>query len=333
MELQQFDPATGADSVRACYEIHHACGPVDAPGMPPASYRGFAGWLAFGWTEDPLEAWLARDTDGGACGWYLLTLHARENRHAAHLKPEVHPARRRRGLGTALLTHAADRARKSGRRLLAGESMEGSAGEAFALAVGAKRGLTEVHRVLRPASLPPGHLARLRSRAETAAHGYSLLSWEGPVPGDRLAAVAGVYVDAADAPRQPEEEGQVWDAERMRRANLRVAAMGLRHYTVAAQRDESAELAAVTQLAVDRGIPDWGWQEITVVARPHRGHRLGLLTKVAMMELLAKREPQLTHIITGNADGNKHMIAINEALGFEVLNRWPSWELDISRQS
>jgi len=66
-----------------------------------------------------------------------------------------------------------------------------------------------------------------------------------------------------------------------------------------------------------------------VVTRPHRGHRLGLLIKIAMMEILAKREPQLTHIITGNADGNEHMIGINEALGYEVFSRWPAWELDI----
>ena len=63
------------------------------------------------------------------------------------------------------------------------------------------------------------------------------------------------------------------------------------------------------------------------MARPHRGHRLGLLVKLAMLDLLAAREPQVTRINTGNADGNRHMIAINERLCFRVLGRWPSWEL------
>ena len=33
--------------------------------------------------------------------------------------------------------------------------------------------------------------------------------------------------------------------------------------------------------------PSWGFQELTAVTRPHRGHRLGLLVKAAMLEWLA----------------------------------------------
>jgi GNAT superfamily N-acetyltransferase/RimJ/RimL family protein N-acetyltransferase len=329
MEMERLDPATDAGLVRACHEIRLACTPVDEPGMPLPSYRGFASWMTFGWTEDPAEAWLARDSNGEACGWYLLTLHERENRHAAHLKPEIAVARRRRGLGTALINHAAERARLAGRRLLTGESMDGSAGEPFALAIGAKRGLAEINRVLRPGSVPAGRLAELREVAAPHASGYSLLSWEGPAPEDRLAGLAAVYAAIADAPHGSQEEPQIWDADRVRQSNVRVAAQGLRLYTVAAQQDATGELAAFTQLGVDPAIPEWGWQEITVVARPHRGHRLGLLVKIAMLDSLAEREPQLTHIITGNGDGNEHMIAINEALGFEVLSHWTGWELDI----
>jgi hypothetical protein len=104
---------------------------------------------------------------------------------------------------------------------------------------------------------------------------------------------------------------------------------GLRNYTVAAIRPGDSRLAGLTQLAVDTADPGWGFQELTVVARADRGHRLGLLMTVAMRELLAGREPQLTRIITGNADANQYMIAINDALGFTVLDRWPSWQLDI----
>ena len=80
---------------------------------------------------------------------------------------------------------------------------------------------------------------------------------------------------------------------------------------------------------MDPADPGWGFQELTVVARADRGHRLGLLMKVAMLELLAEREPGLARIITGNADANRHMIAINDALGFTVLDRWPAWQLEI----
>jgi hypothetical protein len=106
--------------------------------------------------------------------------------------------------------------------------------------------------------------------------------------------------------------------------------MGLRAHVVAARAPGPGDLAGLTQVCVDPALPEWGFQELTAVAGPHRGHRLGLLLKLAMLDLLAAREPQVARIITGNADGNQHMIAINERLGFRVLGRWPSWELDVA---
>ncbi|HTU06839.1 MAG TPA: GNAT family N-acetyltransferase, partial [Trebonia sp.] len=50
----------------------------------------------------------------------------------------------------------------------------------------------------------------------------------------------------------------------------------------------------------------------------HRGHRLGLLVKTAMLEWLAVAEPKLERIATGNAAANEHMIAVNDTLGYEV---------------
>jgi hypothetical protein len=64
------------------------------------------------------------------------------------------------------------------------------------------------------------------------------------------------------------------------------------------------------------------------VIRKHRGHRLGLLVKLAMMELLATTEPQLERISTWNAQVNEHMIAINEAIGYAVWGQ-PTTDLRI----
>ena len=332
MKLEQFDPAAGAAEVRACHEIYLAGHPIDDPYGPPMSARYFAGWLTLGWTEDPQEVWLARDSQGGPRGCYLLGLPHRENQHLAMLWPTVHPAHRRTGLGCALVRHAAGRARQSGRTVLSGWARDGSPGSAFAAAIGARPGITQVGRVLRLRDLPAGRLAALRAQAEPAARGYALLSWDGPAPEQLVGGLAAINTSAfADMPRDAGQEAQRWDETRVRLDERRIAAQGLRWYTVAALSLASAELAAFTQLAVDPAEPSWGLQELTAVARPHRGHRLGLLVKVAMLELLARREPQLTQVITGNADANQHMIAINAQLGFEVLDEWPSWELDVPR--
>jgi len=67
-------------------------------------------------------------------------------------------------------------------------------------------------------------------------------------------------------------------------------------------------------------------------AAPRQGaQRPGLLVKVAMLELLAAHEPRLTQIVTPAGEDNEHMIAINSELGFEVLERQLSWELETAR--
>jgi RimJ/RimL family protein N-acetyltransferase len=78
-------------------------------------------------------------------------------------------------------------------------------------------------------------------------------------------------------------------------------------------------MAGLTQVFVDPAYPEWGHQGLTAVTRPHRGHRLGLLIKAAMLEWLAAEEPKLERVATDNAATNTYMIAVNEALGYELL--------------
>jgi GNAT superfamily N-acetyltransferase len=330
MKVERFDAGIDGDPVRACHEIYLSGVPADDPFGPPMSSRSFAGWLALGFTEDPLETWLARDDSGEPCGWYALTLPRRENRHLARLDIAVHAARRRAGRGTALLRHAAGRARQAGRTVFESDARQGSPGAAFAGALKARPSVTAVRRVLPLDRALSERRAALRAEAEPAARGYTLLTWHGPTPEDMVAGVAALNSAMADAPRDAGQEAQTWDVDRVRLDERRVAAMEMRAHVIAACAPGTGELAALTQMCVEPAMPEWGFQELTAVARPHRGHRLGLLLKVAMLDLLAVEEPQLTQILTGNADGNEHMIAINDQLGFRVLDRWPSWELDVA---
>lgn len=240
----------------------------------------------------------------------------------------VAPPRRRAGIGTALLGHAADRARQAGRALLTSHSQEASAGAAFARALGARQRMTGVFWALRPRSVPARRLAGLR---ESAAAGYSLVSWEGPVAEDRLVEVAALFDVENDAPRPEGEDPAGWDAARVRAEDRLIAEQGRRFYTVAARTDRTGRLVAITQLGVDPLDAGSAFQELTAVAGPHRGRRLGLLVKAAMLELLAAHEPQLTQIVTLTAEDNEHMNAINTELGFEILERQLSWELETAR--
>jgi len=136
--------------------------------------------------------------------------------------------------------------------------------------------------------------------------------------------LAAVNADLTDAPH--DHETPVWDEAQVRASDLMLTRARYRVYSVAARADAAGRLAALSMVFIDPVYPEWGFQGLTVVSRAHRGHRLGMLIKVAMLEWLAGREPQLRQIVTGNADSNKHMIAIND-----VIDHWPSWELDVSQ--
>jgi GNAT superfamily N-acetyltransferase len=306
-------------TTQACFEVVCAADEADDPLGPPWSLRRLRGWLEH--PSDPAEMWLCRDEAAGAVqGWYFLIFPKRENRDQAYLHLTVHPAWRRRGTGTALLRHAAARAADNGRSLLRSGTFQESAGAAFAGQAGATPGLVEARRVLVVTAIPAGHVASLRQRAAQAAKGYSLVSWAGRIPDEYVARYAAVENAMADAPHDAGEEPQVLDAARVREYEDIRERRGRRTYTLAALHDASGEMAAVTAVEADQDNPEWGYQLLTAVTRPHRGHRLGLLVKSAMLEWLAVAEPALKRIITGNAAVNQYMIAINEQLGYELLS-------------
>ena len=332
MRIQRVDPAD-AGLVGACHAVHVAAHAVDDPeGDPPFSRALFGAQLAHGWTCDPTEAWcVPADSLGGpgrggrgngepVAAFCRIMLPDLENRGRAFVTVTVHPAFRRRGLGRALLRHAARRAAADGRSDLDGVVVQGSAGESFARRLGAERGLVDARRFLDLRKVDAGRFAGLRAEAAEHAAGYSLISWTGVTPAEERGRVAGVFNAMNDAPR---EEGlfedDLWDADRVRdRGDMQVRFAGNRGYSVAAVHAATGEMAALSQLFVDPADPDWGHQGLTGVTRPHRGHRLGLLTKAAMLDWLATAEPRLARIETNNAAVNSYMIAVNEALGFEL---------------
>ena len=64
----------------------------------------------------------------------------------------------------------------------------------------------------------------------------------------------------------------------------------------------------------ERSVDQWG----TLVHPGHRGHRLGLAVKCALTRAVQERFPDREYVRTQNAETNAPMVAINEAMGFEV---------------
>ncbi len=268
MRIKRVDPAD-ADTIRACFEAFLPAQQADEPDGPWFTERPFRGWLTVGWGGDPREIWLAEGpAEGTVAGWYRLELPDLENLDQADLTLVVHPAQRRRGIGRALLKHAAARAAEHGRSVLNAPTRLGGDGEAFARAAGGEQGLVDVQRVMDVRATGDDQLARLRAAAEEKAAGYSLVSWTGLVPEEFIEQAAALFAALNDAPHDPHSAPAVWDARRVReRVNDLRPAYGLRIYAVAARHDATGELAGLTEVAVDPADPGWGHQMLTGVTQ------------------------------------------------------------------
>jgi GNAT superfamily N-acetyltransferase len=330
VRIEQYDPKTDEDRLRACHDLIVSAQPEDDPNVPPPSLSMLRGWLVHGFPDEPPHCFFATADSGAPLGCYALDLPQRENRQNGMLNLLVGPGSRRRGIGTAMLAHAARRAQAADRTLLMGNARVGAPGAAFAAAAGATAVLQDARRILDVGPDLHARLPGLRADAQSHAAGYSLHRWLGATPENLVAGACQLNAAMADAPHSDSYEWIDWDADRLRAAEQRSAVQGTLEYSVAAIQDSTGDMAALTQVTVDpAGALGWAYQQLTAVARPHRGHRLGMLLKVAMLEWLAEAEPQIRQIMTFNAVPNQYMIAVNEALGHRVSDHFQTFELPV----
>jgi RimJ/RimL family protein N-acetyltransferase len=128
---------------------------------------------------------------------------------------------------------------------------------------------------------------------------------------------------AGDVPVDEED----WDAARVREQEALTLARGRTVVSAGALRD--GRLVAVTDLHVPLTQPERANQSGTLVLHEHRGHRLGTRVKVAVLRELGATLPAVRRISTYNADTNRPMVAVNEALGFRRAGGLSTWSARI----
>lgn len=121
-------------------------------------------------------------------------------------------------------------------------------------------------------------------------------------------------------------EPEVWDTERIRAMEAKVAAAGRTILTAAAINRASGEAVAYTTLETTTDGSAFAFQSDTLVRREDRGHRLGLRIKQANLDQLAREFPQVERVHTWNAEENSWMLHINDQLGFEATSRLARWQ-------
>lgn len=176
-----------------------------------------------------------------------------------------------------------------------------------------------------------GDLRRSRAMLEaaTAFAGpeYEAVWWQGPTPDEHIDGYAAAITRmSTDVPSGDLNwEPTVWDAARVRDRERRVAESGqLWGVTIVVHRPTGA-VAAFNELVAppDRTMATENYG--TLVVPEHRGRRLGTIVKCVGLMRWREAVPESPCVITWNAEENRHMLDVNEAVGFEPLFWEGAW--------
>jgi RimJ/RimL family protein N-acetyltransferase len=316
MQLVEFGPDDAAQAA-AFLELTHATDAVDCPWEPVRTSYRLEMDQRHSWEGEPGRWFVGYDgTEPVATA--VIDASDYDNLELAQITMRVHSGRRRRGYGTATVQAIEDLACSTGRPLLGLDGWDTEAARGFAAACGYRQRSVEVRRIQVVAEAPDPRPAR----DEADAADYELLRCPGHAPEVLLPGLVDLTAAINDAPLDGLEwEDEIYSADRVRAYERAQIEAGFRFRRLVARHRPTGALAGHTVVAVDAEQPAYAEQHDTSVVRAHRGHRLGLLLKAEMMLWLAEEEPQLERVYTNNAESNRHMIAVNDRLGYRPVGR------------
>lgn len=277
------------------------------------------------WTTPPpgRETLMWTAFDGGReVGAARVMFPVDDNVHLAMVETYVRPEARRQGLGRRLVElmeqAGAERGRTTylgGVDVAVGEQSEGLAAAA-ALGYPAVA-LEEVKLADLVATERTWEV--LAAEAATRLGEYELVDWTGRTPAEHVDDVCELYTRfLGEIPLEGMDLGiQRWDTDRLAAIEGRREGAGFVQLMVAA-RAPSGELVGYSNVLVT---PSGEQAHIdgTLVLPEHRGHRLGLAMKVRLHRMIRASHPECPVVVTGNAGVNAHMNAVNERLGYRVV--------------
>ncbi|HEX4059227.1 MAG TPA: GNAT family N-acetyltransferase [Galbitalea sp.] len=268
--------------------------------------------------------------------------------HTSWLMVDVLPGVRQQGIGTALSAKlqgvaATDGIRKAivytvsgfgqGQQLCAPTGFGSVAADnsevKFLLRAGYR-----LEQVVRASRLPlpaPGAETMLARSRVAAGDDFVLHTWVDRTPKKWRREMAAMHqaMSVEEPTAGLEEPEDVWTIRRLDETEKRLAGGPRRFLVTAVEHVPSATLAGFTTLSVPTELDRPVTQEDTLVLPAYRGHRLGMLLKAANLEELRQRFDPRPSVITFNAEENRHMLNVNEQLGFAPIGYEGAWRRDL----
>lgn len=169
---------------------------------------------------------------------------------------------------------------------------------------------------------------RLAAAASAAGPDYHLREWSGRIPARWRGDMAMLYT--AMSSEEPsaglEEPESVWTEERIMETEELEAGSSRFHLYAVIEHVPTGRLCGMTVLSVPAETTRVVGQEDTLVMPEHRGHRLGTILKIANILKLQRDHPGHPAITTFNAEENRPMLDVNEAVGFVPMGYEGAWK-------
>jgi mycothiol synthase len=274
----------------------------------------------------------ARDASGTLVGSSFVGWNKNEpeNAHARWTEVNVLPEHRRKGVGRALMRAAVQACIGQGDELVFfGQSNDRQpSGAAFAKSLAATAGLEMKLNQLAIADVDRKKVAEW---AKLDPAGYRLERADDVVPEKLIKP----FLDSANAMNDmPKGDlkfaDQKFTQEQLHERESWLKQAGMEWWLIVAIHEATGDGAGFTEVNYDPRVGHVIQQSGTGVTAAHRGHRLGLWMKAAMLDRIMRERPEARFIRTGNANVNKNMLEINTLLGFRHAWSNTLWQLPLA---
>ena len=255
-------------------------------------------------------------------GSAVLVLPLLGNTGSAFADVTVLPASRRRGVGSALLGRIEEISRARGRRYLIGGAVTPPGGSSAGLEFARAAGFDVVNREGLKALDLDDHpdWSPLDARVAERIGGYRIVQWQDRTPDEHvegLCVALSSFLGMVPTGELALEDSE-WTPQRLRDNEARSARLGRRVFAAAGIAPDGT-LAAYTDCSVEAARPTRATIDVTFALPEHRGHSLGLAVKLANHRSLRAAVAECRTVLTDNADTNVHMNAVNDAMGYRLV--------------
>ena len=277
------------------------------------------------------HAWLAESPSGTPIAVGYCWSNAAGDGRVMECDVLVARDRRRQGVGSRFMVLICDKTIEEGRSLLTWSTFDAvPAAECFSRAAGGHVARVNRTSELTLAGLDWAMVEQWSSAARPRGLGYSVEIIDGPIPVPLRGDAAKFHHIMQTAPQDDLDVGDVIiGTDFVADLDRALIESGRGRWTVFV-RDPAGSCVGGTEVTFEPGDHSMVHQQNTGIDPAHRGLGLAKWVKATMLEHLRDERPAVRRVRTGNAFSNAPMLAINDALGFEVVSTSTDWQAEVA---